>query len=194
MNNNPRRSISSDDPKAIPKLEEKLDKAVALQEKMKAVNLYYRKHKTLDGCAELTLEQTEKLKEAMEQSPYRNPNPFEGWQLSNNNSEIRRIRKRIENLKRYAATEYEGWVFEGGTVEPNRELNRLQIFFNEKPDADTISALNGNGFHWAPTKGAWQRLLNDNAIFAADFIKCIWPVSGEKPSELQRKARNGESA
>ena len=108
MNTNPRRGISSDDPQAIPKLEEKLAKAVALQEKMKAVNLYYRKHKTLDGCAELTLEQTEKLKEAMEQSPYRNPNPFEGWQLSNNNSEIRRIRKRIENLKRYAATEYEG--------------------------------------------------------------------------------------
>ena len=34
---------------------------------MKAVNAYFRKHKTLDGCPELTPEQTEKLKADMAQ-------------------------------------------------------------------------------------------------------------------------------
>lgn len=42
--------ISADDPNAVSKLESKLAKLEALQETMKAVNAYYRKHKTLDGC------------------------------------------------------------------------------------------------------------------------------------------------
>ena len=48
--------------------------------------------------------------------------------------------------------------------------------------------LKSNGFHWSPNAGAWQRQLNDRTIWAADRIQCIQPVSGEKPSELQRKA------
>lgn len=42
--------ISADDPNAVSKLESKLAKLEALQETMKAVNAYYRKNKTLDGC------------------------------------------------------------------------------------------------------------------------------------------------
>ena len=42
--------ISADDSDAIPKLEQKLAERVELQEHMKAVNAYYRKHKTLEGC------------------------------------------------------------------------------------------------------------------------------------------------
>ena len=38
--------------------------------------------------------------------------------------------------------------------------------------------------------GAWQRQLNDNAIRAADYIKAIYPASGERPSALQRKGAN----
>ena len=34
---------------------------------MKAVNAYYRKYKTLEGCPELTAEQVEKVKAAMSQ-------------------------------------------------------------------------------------------------------------------------------
>lgn len=54
--------ISADDPQAVAKLEAKLDKLVQAQETMKAVNAYYRKHKTLDGCPHLTPEQIDKLK------------------------------------------------------------------------------------------------------------------------------------
>lgn len=42
--------ISADDPQAVSKLEKKLEKLEASQELMKAVNAYYRKHGTLDGC------------------------------------------------------------------------------------------------------------------------------------------------
>lgn len=115
--------------------------------------------------------------------------PFLSWQLSNNNAEIRRIKQRIETLTRQRETGYVGWEFDGGMVEINREDNRLQVLFDSKPEESIRSELKSNGFRWSPKAKAWQRQLNDNAIRAADYIKSIWPVSGEKPSELQRKAR-----
>ena len=68
-----------------------------------------------------------------------------------------------------------------------REDNRLQVFFDGKPDADTRAELKSSGFRWAPSVGAWQRQLTDNAIRAADRLECIKPLSGEKPSQLQKK-------
>ena len=53
--------ISADDPQAVPKLESKLAGLEKLQEKMKAINAYFRKHKTLDGCPGLSPEQGQKL-------------------------------------------------------------------------------------------------------------------------------------
>ena len=71
--------------------------------------------------------------------------------------------------------------FDGGTVEANREDNRLQIFFEEKPDEKTRETLKESGFRWSPKAGAWQRQLNDNAIYAADRLSCIQPPFREKP-------------
>lgn len=183
--------ISADDGDAIEKLEKKLERRQENQEQMKAINAYYRKHKTLDGCPILTPEDIEKLKADMASSWQTQNRPYPTWQLSNNSAEMRRIKDRIENLTRQREAGYVGWIFDGGTVEANQEANRLQILFDSKPDNETRLALRNHGFRWSPRAGAWQRQLNDNAIRAADSIKFIWPVSGEKPSELQRKARNG---
>lgn len=56
--------------------------------------------------------------------------------------------------------------FEGGIIVKNREEDRLQILFNEKPDAETISRLKHNGFRWSPRFKAWQRQLTTNACYA----------------------------
>ena len=181
--------ISADDPQAVKKLQDKLEKLEQLQETMKSVNAYYRKHKTLDGCPHLSAETIEKLKAGMAGSWRTEPKPFESYELSNNNQEIHRLKDRIQALTRRAELGYVGWEFDGGHVEANQTDNRLQIFFDEKPDADTRETLKGNGFRWSPKAGAWQRQLNDNAIYAADRIKCIAPLSGERPTDLQRKAR-----
>ena len=77
----------------------------------------------------------------------------------------------------------------GGRVEANREDNRLQIFFEEKPDEKTRETLKESGFRWSPKAGAWQRQLNDNAIYAADRLPCIRPLSGKSPVEIQKEAR-----
>ena len=172
--------ISADDPAAIEKLQKKLDGLERSQLIMKEVNAYYRKHGKLDGCALLSPDQIEKLKASMASSWRSDPRPFESYQLTNNNAEIRRVKARIEQLSKQAQQEFSGWEFDGGRVEMNREDNRLQVFFDGKPDADTRAELKSSGFRWAPSVGAWQRQLTDNAIRAADRLECIKPLSGEK--------------
>ncbi len=181
--------ISADDPQAIQKLEAKLEKLQAAQDTMKAVNAYYRKHKTLDGCPNLSAERIEAMKAEMSSQWHIEDKPYPSWALSNNNAEIRRIKGRIAELTKKQETAYAGWEFDGGTVEANREDNRLQIFFEEKPDEKTRETLKENGFRWSPKAGAWQRQLNDNAIYAADRLSCIKPLSGKSPVEIQKEAR-----
>ena len=113
------------------------------------------------------------------------------WALSNNNAEIRRVKERIAALTRQRELGYAGWEFAGGRVEANTADNRLQIFFEEKPDEETRSTLKSNGFRWAPSAGAWQRQLNDNAIYAAGRVDCIRPLTDESPYELQKRVRLG---
>ena len=178
--------ISADDPQAVQKLEKKLESLEKSQETMKAVNAYYRKHKTLDGCPHLSSEQLEKLKADMASSWHLGDKPFATWALSNNSAEIRRMKDRIKSLSQQKEIGFVGWEFDGGKVEANTEANRLQIFFEDKPDEATREALKSNGFRWSPKAGAWQRQLTSNAYYAADYVKAIAPLTGEKPTELQR--------
>ena len=178
--------ISADDPQAVQKLEKKLAGLEKAQETMKAVNVYYRKHKTLDGCPHLSAESIEKMKADMASQWHIEDKPYPTWALSNNSAEIRRVKERIKSLSQQREIGYVGWEFEGGKVEANAEANRLQILFEEKPDAATREELKSNGFRWSPKAEAWQRQLTDNAYRSADYIKAILPLSGEKPSELLR--------
>ena len=134
------------------------------------------------------------MKASMSGSWRGNPKPFESYELSNNNAEIHRLKDRITALTRRKELGYVGWEFDGGRVEANTADNRLQIFFDEKPDKEIREELKGNGFRYAPSAEAWQRQLNDNAIYAADRIKCIQPLNGESPTELQKRARREAAA
>ena len=150
---------------------------------MKAVNAYYRKHKTLEGCPELTAEQVEKVTASMSQDWRKDPVPFPSYLLTNNNANIRRVRQRIEELSHKA--EFVGWTFPGGEAKVNEAENRLQLIFADKPDADTRQALKSEGFKWTPSQGAWQRQLNQNAIRAAARIDFLRPEDGTSPYQLQ---------
>ena len=133
-----RGGISADDDLAVEKLTKKLEGMESQQAMMKAVNAYYRKHKTLEGCPELTAEQVEKVKASMSQDWRKDPVPFPSYLLTNNNANIRRVRQRIEELSHKA--EFVGWTFPGGEAKVNETENRLQLIFEDKPDADTRQA------------------------------------------------------
>ncbi|MDE6320635.1 MAG: DUF3560 domain-containing protein [Lachnospiraceae bacterium] len=179
--------ISADDPGAVEKLKKKLENLEELQETMKFVNDYYRKNGTLDKCPFLTPEQNDQLKSDMESKWHYGKAPYLQWQFTNNGAEIRRVKKRIEELEHKAEAIYAGLHFDGVYVEPDKEDNRLRIFFDEKPDEEIRTILKSNGFKWSPKANAWQRQITANAFYAADHIACIQPITGEKPSELQGK-------
>ena len=183
--------ISADDPDAVKKLTAKLEKLTKTQETMKAVNAYYRKHKSLEGCPELDSEAIEKLKKRMEIRGVQDK-PYPTWALSNNNAEIRRIKERIQSLSVNKEELFTGWEFAGGKAEINVKDNRLQLFFDDKPDGKIRDELKANGFRWSPKASAWQRQLNSNAIYAADAVSSIKPLSGERVIELQRNFRKEE--
>lgn len=168
--------ISSDDPQAVEKLEAKLATLEKHQEMMKAANAAIRMKDPAKGDAKLaelgyTPEDIAKLRAP----DFCGRIGYPAYELQKNNANIRRIRGRIAELKKRTESTPEGWEFDGGRVVVNTAENRLQIIFDGKPDADIRTELKGEGFRWAPSQGAWQRQLTDNAMRAARRLKCIAP-------------------
>lgn len=58
----------------------------------------------------------------------------------------------------------------GVKVVRNFEADRIQLFFDGKPEPEMISKLKHNGFRWSPSNGCWQRQLTQNAIWATNHI------------------------
>ncbi len=148
-------AISSDDPEAVEKLQAKLERLQADQARMKAVNAYYRKHKTLDGCPGLTPEARQGIEKSWSMG-WNVGVPFPRYALSNNNAEINRIKKRLETLRIVDEMEHVEIAFDGGMIVTNEEINRVQIIFDAKPDENVRCELKSWGFRWSPREGAWQ--------------------------------------
>lgn len=125
-NNN---SISLDDPKAVEKLKDKLERLEHKRENIKA-------------------------------------RPHETWELQNIGAEIRRIKKRIEQIKDLEELDFKDIVFTGGKAILNKEVNRIQILFDDKPSEEVRNILKYRGFKWSGYEQAWQRLFNKNTIYA----------------------------
>jgi len=159
-------AIDFADPHAREMLKERLDNARALQERMKAINAYYRKHKTLDGCDLLTPAEQQEAAAQLAADYIRTPYP--AWCLQNNNANIKRYADRLAEYDKLHSAESqaannEPQRFDGGEIVRNVELDRLQILFDEKPDEATRTKLKANGFRWSPRNSAWQRQLTQNA-------------------------------
>ena len=171
--------ISADDPQALEKLRTKLAELERIQNVMKGVNAALRKKDTQAGDAKLAeMGFAPEAIKRLRTPDYCGRIGYPDYELTNNSANIRRIRCRIEELeKRETEPAPEGWAFDGGAVVVNTELNRLQILFDGKPDDDLRAELKGAGFRWAPSQGAWQRQLTDNAILAAKRIQALRPQS-----------------
>ena len=181
-------AISASDPQAVEKLTDKLEKCKELQVTMKGVNAHWRKTGTCTGAPGITEVQAKQIDERINNA--RHPwdrEPYSSYSLTNNNAEIKRLEKRIAEITYNQEVGFAGWDFKGGYAEANTEMNRLQLFFDEKPDDSKRTLLKSNGFKWAPSQDAWQRQLNDNAIYAANRIDFIKPSDGRTVREHQPK-------
>jgi hypothetical protein len=176
---------SSPQPQDVEKLAAKLESAKKLQATMKEVNAYWRKFGICVGAPGITEEQAKKLDDKIATAAYSwEKQPFSSYTLTNNNADIKRWESKLRELSRG----FEGWEFEGGHAEANTELDRLQLFFDEKPNESQRANLKANGFKWAPSQDAWQRQLTDNAIYAANRLDFLKPTDGRSVREHQPKA------
>lgn len=144
------RPIKAGDSGTLDKLRAKVNELTKLQEKMKQANSEARKN---DAEA-----------------------PYPAWALSNNRQNLKRYADRLSELEKAksAPTEQTEDGGDGYRIVRNADIMRLQIIFDDKPDADTRNTLKKNGFKWAPSQGAWQRQLNNNGEYALkSVIKAI---------------------
>lgn len=168
------KTIFSDDAMAIEKLEAKIDKLTELQNKMKNVNAYYKKHNSLDGCEDISEDNARKLLAHLEAYPYLHQ-PFPSFELTNNNANIRRLKERVESLKKLkerANTENENkYIQVDGlqVVEDSTDM-RIRIIFDEIPNEETRTLLKSYGFKWSPKNSAWQRQLTANGIYSTKRV------------------------
>ena len=186
MSNN---MISSSDPQALEKLNEKLDACQKRQTFMKDVNNYYRKNGTCKGAPDMSDKLAETIDRRISTTNLSwETVPFPSYDLSNNNAEIKRLQKRIAEITRNRDVGFVGWKFEGGEAIINNDLNRLQLIFDEHPTNEQCDILSHKGFHWSHREGAWQRQLNDNAIYSLNYVDFVKPLDGRRPTDLQPKA------
>ena len=115
----------------------------------------------------MTQAQIDKMRATMSSCHHQ---PYPQFSLANNSAEIRRIKVRIEKLKATAQNVTIKTPFASGTIVDNVEENRLQILFDDKPDADTRTKLKSHGFRWSPRNGAWQRMRSNAATYYAKQI------------------------
>ena len=163
------------DPNAREMLTDQLQKLQKQLDNGKALNAYYRKHKTFQGFPGMTEEAAAKLTADFADTRQRCPwvkSPVPDYELTSLRGKIKRVQARLDELDKRAQQAQEDTSagttkFEGGEIVRNLDADRLQILFDDKPDEDTRAALKSNGFRWSPRFGAWQRQLTRNAEIAA---------------------------
>lgn len=163
-------AISSDDPDAIEKLEAKIAELESQQQRMKAINKYYRKHKTCVGFEGLSDKEAKKLDKQKEAGYPWETAPYPSYELSSVNRKIKDAKARIEKLRKIDAMPAEIIEFGHGEIESDPETNRIIIRFDERQGEDMVTALKSNGFRWTPSMTAWTRQRNQNALRAAKRI------------------------
>lgn len=162
------------DPNAKDILSDQLERVQKSLERAKALNAYWRKHKTFVGFEGLAEETAQKMDadfaDLQKRAPYISK-PYTDYELTSLRSKAKRIQARLDDLEKLQqSAPDQGMEFAGGTIVRNTTANRLQIIFDDIPTADIRQALKNHGFRWSPRNQAWQRQLTQNAEYDAQKI------------------------
>jgi len=165
MRNN--RTISSDNPDASDLIKLKISRLEKFQSKMVGFNKALRKN---DIETMHDLDFTDKQIEALKKPDFCNRVGFPSYALTNNSANIRRLKKRLEQIEKSSTVPPVSEKINGVTMEENQELNRLQLFFSGKPSEEIRKQLKQSGFRWSPRESAWQRHRSVQALYVAREI------------------------
>lgn len=92
------------------------------------------------------------------------------WQLQNIGARIRETKRRIARLEKLENIEFSDKEFNGGKIVHNKEINRIQILFDDIPSEEIRNHLKHNAFHWSRKENAWQRLFNEQTIKVTNIL------------------------
>lgn len=166
----------------LEKQRSKLKGLIDSQELMKQINAQYRKG-GWDAVTGIADDMKEKLVAAMASDWRSSPKPFETYVLTNNNANIKRIKKRIAELETKSKAAQEHGTLEqelnGLTICRNYTEDRLQLLFSDIPSAEVRKVLKSHGFRWSPRFSAWQRKLTNNALYVLKNILLKKPEFNE---------------
>lgn len=158
--------IRGNDPQAIEKLKAELEAETKLHERNKAANKLLKAEK---------LEEYKTLVGEVEAAKHlnfvaRHGKVFMYYGTTNSLARIKRITDRLTDLERKKGKENKVVDYVAFKACWNYEQDRLQLLFDDKLEAATISLLKIKGFKWSPSNMAWQRVLNRNAEYAAGEV------------------------
>lgn len=165
--------ISSDDPDALVKLRAELADCEASQERMKAANKAIRTGKTPEKQipALVALGFSEDSAQSLLKGDFCGRVGFASYQLSNNNANMTRIKKRIQELESRRSREAVEVETEGYTYREDVEENRVMFEFDGKPEQEVRDLLKRNAFKWSPSRNAWVRQLTNSGIYAGKQVR-----------------------
>lgn len=159
--------ISSDDPDAIIKLSAQLRAAEAAQDFMKRANTAIKKYKTHEKrlTALLEIGLNEQQAQAALTTDWSGKVGFASYQLANNSANIRRLRKRIEELRAKESRRDVETTHTWGAYRESTTENRVMFEFADKPSDEIRAILRKHAFKWSPSRSSWVRQMTNNAIF-----------------------------
>lgn len=154
-------------------MEKKLASAEADQTRMKAVNKILRSKKTSDDAKMLQLRDEfgmpKQLVHNLMNPDWGKPG-YPAYKLTNNNANIKRMKERVTEMKAREDTPTTEITFAGGTIIDSNEDDRVQIYYDDKPDDAMRAKLKGSGWRWSPSNGVWQRKRTPAAMTSAKQI------------------------
>lgn len=173
--------ISSDDPEALDKLRKKRGCLVADLSRMKAVNRAVRSKSPREALEALGLDaRAIALALQPDESGHLG---VPDYAIRNTASAIRRVDVRLAELEAKAAAPAPDALEVPGANVVQTE-NRVRVFFGERPSETVRLVLRREGFRWAPSVEAWQRLASPLAWAAAKrVVKAAAFLRGDRAEE-----------
>jgi hypothetical protein len=81
-------------------------------------------------------------------------------------AEIRRLEKRIKDLRAVANFDHKEIVKESYRLVQDPDENRLMFYFDGKPVEAIRKILKSHSFKWSPSRKAWVRMITGNAMYS----------------------------
>lgn len=159
-------AIFSDDPQVVEKLEAKIQRLELRQAMMRQANKLVRKNDR-DGLAEMGFSEPTITRLL---TPEYGQVGFPDYQLRNNGANIRRLKERLQHIEAHANDETSEKVLGDIRIVDNPEVNRVQIFFPDKPSDKVRADLKAHGFRWSPSVGCWQAYRSNGSLYWAERI------------------------